>query len=47
MLLQIPKTGIFTPESLRACIRANFAAQSDASLEQQGESLDNVSTANA
>ena len=37
---QVPPSGSFTPEALRACIRANFAACKNASTDIQGQLLD-------
>lgn len=39
-ILEVPEAGVFSPEALRTCIRANFAASKAAPLEQQGELLD-------
>lgn len=39
-ILEVPETGSFSPEALRTCIRANFAASKTAPLEQQGQLLD-------
>lgn len=38
--VQVPIHGSFSPDALRACIRANFAAGKDASLQEQGPLLD-------
>ncbi|KAL0039740.1 hypothetical protein WJX77_006595 [Trebouxia sp. C0004] len=39
-MLEVPESGLFSPEALRICIRANFAASKTAPLEQQGRLLD-------
>ena len=38
--VQVPIHGSFSPDALRACIRANFAAGKDASVQEQGPLLD-------
>lgn len=38
--VQVPIHGSFSPDALRACIRANFAASKDASVQEQGPLLD-------
>ena len=42
---QVPAHGSFTPDALRACIRANFAASKDASIDEQGLLLDRAFSA--
>lgn len=42
---QVPAHGSFTPDSLRACIRANFVASKDASTDEQGLLLDQAFSA--
>lgn len=39
-ILEVPSSGTFTPEALRTCIRANFAASKDAPIQKQGQLLD-------
>ena len=40
--MQVPTAGVFTPQALQSCVRANFAANKDASPQQQGALLDKV-----
>lgn len=40
IMTQVPASGSFTPDTLRACIRANFAAGKDAPVDTQGLLLD-------
>ena len=42
---QVPAHGSFTPDALRACIRANFAASKDASIDEQDQLLDRAFSA--
>ena len=44
-LVQVPQSGHFTPDALRACIRANFAASKDAPADNQDQLLDQAFSA--
>ena len=40
--MQVPTAGVFTPQALQSCVRANFAANKAAPPQQQGALLDKV-----